>query len=496
MQRRAFLRVFALFVAGFTAALGALSYWLLARAGELAQRLDNPRLTLARFQQPRGRLLDRRGELLAVSEQATGGFYVRRYPQPSLGPLIGLLSPQLGATGLEQAADQFLRGAARESGVPADADDLVAQLSPNPPAVTADVVLTIDADLQRAAEAAFGDGDGAVIVLDPRSGAILAAVSRPTFDPNPLVYAPGDVAGARRAEAAWQELQSDGRQPLLFRPLQGLYTPGSTFKTVTLAAALARRVMTPASSFSYSLNPPNRQQPQPWHANQFVSCHNHTALTFDLTRAYAYSCNVAFSEVGLKIGAQAYQEAMRAFGLGEQPPLEVPAEASLPSRRPDFFTGDEATFALASTAMGQGELAVTPLLMALIVAAIANDGAMPAPYLMSEARSSEGSILWRHTPSIWKRPLDRATAAAAKAVLVASVEEGWARAAKVPGVLMGGKTGTAELGGDGEPHAWFIGFAPAESPQFAIAVVKEHAGYGSAQAAPVARAILAAALGR
>jgi peptidoglycan glycosyltransferase len=265
---------------------------------------------------------------------------------------------------------------------------------------------------------------------------------------------------------------------------------------VTLVAALARRVASPSTTFNYPLSPPNREQPQPWHANRFVSCHNHTVTRFDLTRAYGYSCNVAFAELGLQIGAQAYQEAMRAFGLGEQPPLEVPAEASQPARRPDFFSGDEASFALASTAMGQGELAITPLQMALVVAAIANDGAMPAPYVMAEARGPDGNVVWRHSPSIWKRPMDRGTAETAKAILVASVEEGWARAAKIPGVMMGGKTGTAELGGDTETHAWFVGYAPAENPQFAIAVIKERAGFGSAQAAPVARSILATALGR
>lgn len=484
----------ALLVVATFAIASAVLYWQGVRAGELVQRQDNPRLLQERFQTARGRILDRNGVALAYSEPMEGGFMRRHYPYPSLAPVVGLLSPVLGATGIEAAADQYLSGQAPRVPWPPDLASLAALADPRHRPEGLDVVLTIDLQLQRAVEAAFGETPGAALVMDPKTGAILALVSRPTFDPNSLFAVPGDTAGNQRALQAWQALQADPDQPLLNRATQGRYTPGSTFKTVTLAAALETGVASPSTVFTYKLNPPDREHRLPWHRNEFVTDQNHTVESFDLAHAYAYSCNVAFSELGLAVGRERYLQTMRAFGLGEAPPLEIPVEVSAMQARRDFFTGQEAAYALASTAMGQGELSVTPLQMALITAAVANGGQMPVPHLMAEVRAPSGEVLWRYKPAVWKTPISKRTADTVRDMMGVSVQDGWARGAAVPGVRVGGKTGTAELG-EGEPHAWFIGLAPVEDPQYVVVVIKERAGASSVVATPIAQRIFRAAFG-
>jgi peptidoglycan glycosyltransferase len=347
---------------------------------------------------------------------------------------------------------------------------------------------TIDLALQKVLDNALGQANGAAVALDPKTGAVLALVSHPFFDPN-LLITPGEAA-----DTYWEQLKQDTEAPLVNRSTQGLYAPGSTFKTVTLAAALEAGAATPTTQFSYPLQPPDGNHPVSWHENQYVSCENHTQTQFDLNHAYAYSCNVASSELGLKIGPDTYVKFARAFGLESEPPLDIETETSRLFHTKNYFSGDERFYALGSTAMGQGELAVTPLQMALIAAAIANDGVVPAPYLVEEVRDGKGSVLWQKKPQAWLRAISPATARLVAEAMVVGVEDGWAATAKVKGVKVAGKTGSAQVGQTGKPHSWFIGFAPADNPKVAIAVIKEFGGYGSEEVAPVARAAFEAAL--
>jgi peptidoglycan glycosyltransferase len=257
-------------------------------------------------------------------------------------------------------------------------------------------------------------------------------------------------------------------------------------------------VATPATRFTYQLYPPDRTHGGWWHQSETrILCQNHptNASPFDLSEAYQWSCNIAFADLGLRIGAAAYEELAGRFGLGRAIPLDLPSVASQLYHTPGYLTGPERVYALGSTAFGQGELAVTPLQMALIAAGIANAGKIPRPHVVARVQTAEGSVLDTVIPSIWQTAVDPQTAAIVRSMMVASVEKGWARSAAIKGVSVAGKTGTAETGGKETPHSWFIGFAPADDPRIAIAVVKEYAGFGSEQAAPIARRLMAAFLG-
>ncbi|MEW6232627.1 MAG: penicillin-binding protein 2 [Chloroflexota bacterium] len=483
-MRRNIGGLFGFFVLAFLLVSVALLYWQVIRAPTLLAREDNPRPVEEAKKVTRGRILDRTGQELArslMSRSSTPGHqagYVKRfYSYPPLSPVIGYWSSRYGPAGIEAAEDGHLSGRARAN--PQELWDRFLHR----PQVGDDVVLTVDLALQKVVEAALGKGSGAAVVLNPRTGAILAMASHPYFDANNI-------------ESDWEKIKADPARPLLNRATQGLYPPGSTFKTVTLAAALEQGVVTATTPFSYTLLPPGGVHKVAWHQNDYVSCENHPGKSsFDLSGAYAWSCNVAFSEIGLKMGPDTYLEYARRFGLEEALPLEIPTEVSRAYRRPDYFFGQERFYALASTAFGQGELAITPLQMALISAAIANNGAMPRPHLVNRVQSREGQVLATTVPRIWRISVSPAAASQAKAIMVYSVDSGWASKAQIKGVKVGGKTGTAESGDfKARPHSWFIGFAPAEDPRLAIAVIKEFAGYGSEEAAPAAKKIMEAAL--
>ncbi|MFN8534863.1 MAG: penicillin-binding transpeptidase domain-containing protein [Dehalococcoidia bacterium] len=482
---------------GLGAAATALGYWQIVRAPELTARADNPRRQDEQWRTVRGRMLDRRGRPIAETEVAPDGYVRRVYPVRTLGPVVGFMNPLQGLSGLERAYDDHLAGRAG-----LDPRAAFEQRLLHRPAVGSDLVLTIDLDLQAAAERALASGPpapGAVIALDPRNGAVRALATTPTFDPNRLTFDPtvDDWNAESAVIAAYAaQLDADPARPLLNRACQGLYPPGSTFKTVTLAAALQRNAVQPGQRFSYDLKPPDRDHRNPWHANQFVSCQNHTQREFDLAHAFAYSCNVAFADLGTTVGAPAYLEIARGLGMDQAPPFDLPVEASRLAARPDFFTGDERFYAIAATAMGQGELLVTPLQMALISAAMASGGQPPTPYLVEEIRRPDGRVVVRRQPQRWTSGVSSATAATVRDIMVTSVSEGWASGARIAGAKIGGKTGTAELGGTRtEPHAWFIGFSTADDPRLALALIKESSGMSSAVAAPAAKIVFEAALG-
>ena len=457
----------------------AFPYWQVLRGPELLARADNPRLVEEERRIVRGRILSRDGAELARSQADDKGYVKRIYPYPALAPVVGYASARYGTGGIEAAANAALRG---EEGATL-ADTLRRQLT-HESTSGHEVVLTIDSRLQQVADEALGKANGAIVVLDPRNGEVLAMASHPYFDP-------------QRLEADCERLRADSNRPLLNRATQGLYAPGSTFKTVTLAAALERG-LDPTTVFTYTLRSPDAQHHGWWHVNEFqILCQNHPSNNspFDLAGAYAWSCNIAFATIGLRLCHSDYVEYARRFGLGSPLPLEIPVEPSLLFHTPDYFTGGERFYALASTAFGQGELAVTPLQMALIAATVANDGVAMTPHLVSQVLTADGVVLRTTASRPWRTVVGRQAALTTKSIMVNSVDSGWARVAAIKGVPVGGKTGTAETGDPRQlPHSWFIGFAPADDPRFAIAVIKEFAGYGSEEAAPVGKKVLEAAL--
>jgi peptidoglycan glycosyltransferase len=387
----------------------------------------------------------------------------------------------------------------RDSGLPPEAllqrqlDRLFRRYTPGD-----DVVLTIDGRLQKVADELVGDSAGAVAAVEPRTGAVLVLLSKPNFHPNGIVFNPNtanDRNEIARVHGAWQTLLADAGRPLVNRATNGLYVPGSTFKTVTLAAALDRGITAPNQTYRFSLKPPDARHRVAWHDNQWTSCQNHPQFAqLDLAGAYAWSCNVVFSELGVRLGPDVYTEYAKGFGLGERIPFELPVEPSLLSTDPNYFRSQEGTYGLASTAFGQGQLQITPLQMALVAAAPANGGVLMKPYLVQERRKADGTVLSAAAPERWRQPMSPQSAQLVAQMMVGGVENGWASGIKVPGLALGGKTGTAEIQTGVIPHSWFIGFGPAEAPRIALAVIVENAGFGSDRAAPIAKQLFQTAL--
>ena len=462
-------RLSAVFLLGFAVVALALGYWQVARAPELLARDDNPRLVEAERRFQRGRLLDRHGETLAYTEIGLTRTH-RVYPYPSLASVTGYYSLRYGTGGLEASYDAPLRGADRDPFI-RWVDGLLHR-----PGRGDDVVTTIDLNLQRKVDEILGERRGAVVVMDPRTGEILALASHPTYDPN-------------RLDEEWDALQAALGSPLLNRATQGQYPPGSVFKTVTLAAALEEGLTDPTEVFTDATG----TLPV---GTFIVRCRNHPGRTrLTLGEAYAFSCNVAFAELGLRLGEKRLREYAGRFGIGQAPAVPLPvATGQLADTYP---LGEEN---LAMTAIGQGELLVSPLQMALVAATIANDGVRPAPRLVLEVwRTRAEKMEPVPPPGEPVRVVSRLTAWQVRAAMQQAVTEGWAQGAALPGVAVAGKTGTAQVGPLEQavgppPHSWFIGFAPADAPQVVVALVVEHGGLAAQVAAPLGGRVLQAAL--
>jgi peptidoglycan glycosyltransferase len=438
----------------------------------------------------RGAILDRAGAPLALTRDGR-----RIYPNPDLGHIVGFASRLYGATGVEASFDDYLSGQGSLS------PEMLLQarlLGTAVQAAPADVQLTLDSALQAAAQAALGDKTGAVVLLDAQSGAILALATYPRFDPNTLVLPEraGD-ADVAQVQAAWQALSARQDSPLLNRATQGRYPPGSVIKTFTAAAALDSGVVRGPEG---QVTCPNRLPTEagaPPVRNAVENLAGRTGDPSDLRRVYAWSCNTAFAQLGLGLGAERFGGYAARFGLafadtvtGTADLRDIPADIGTIAGTAGFL---ERPVALADTAFGQGQALLTPLDMARIVQAIAADGKLMRPYLVQEARSGD-TVLYAAKPEMVRQALQPQAAQQMRSVMQTSVEIGYARPVALPGVTIGAKTGTAETP-TGVPHSWFVALAPVEQPRFALAVIVEYGGEGSRAALPVARQVLAAALG-
>jgi peptidoglycan glycosyltransferase len=472
----------------------ALGYWQVYRGMELGQDAANPRVADERMAQPRGRILDRNGVVLAES-QATAQGYQRHYADPSMVHTLGFHSDRFGDTNLEAAFNAELSGQRALSPLDRLAEALFHR-TPRPD----DLVLTVDRRIHDAAVQAMGKSSGALVAIDPRSGAILAMVSTPYFDPNAT-----DTAMAR--------LQSDPSQPLFDRAIQARYVPGSTFKTVTATAALDSHLVDPNQPFMCTTAIKIGTYP--------VDCKNSQQLPkLTYKQAYAWSSNRVFGLTGLLLGfpnlvpinpwlddkppgpypwtenpasiqasANVLEDYARRFGLERSIPFDLPVATSQVKNQGTQWSPE----LLVQTAFGQGELDVTPMQMALIAATVANGGRVPTPYVAAQVRSGDASHQLHQHGEFFSIASSNDVANLMKSFMVEGVDNGYAAKAAIQGVKVGGKTGTAEVG-DGTSHSWFIGFAPADTPRVAVAVIMEHQGSGSDFATPAAQSVMRAAL--
>jgi penicillin-binding protein A len=457
-------KLFYFFVALFVGLILMLTYVQVWAAPSLKVNAANTRAVEDEMKIQRGLILSADGQQLATNRQE-GQYYLRQYPFDDLvEPWLGYNNLRYGRAGIERVYNEELTGQAGLLGVTSSWSAILGQ-----PKRGADLKLTIQMKVQQAAAKALGNRKGAVVALDPRTGAILAMVSYPRYDPNDLT-------------AEWKDLVSDPDTPLLNRAISGLYPPGSVFKIIVGSAAIQTGTVTPQTKFTdsgsvilggYEINN---------YGDKAYGDH-----TFQ--QAFASSINTTFAKVGVQMGADTLASYADAFGFGKPFPWRL---GGAKSRFPDPASMDTAQLAQAS--IGQGGVLSTPLLMGLAAAAVANQGTIMKPYIVDQVVSYNGAIVDKTSPSAWLHPITPATAATMRDMMIQVVRNGTGTAAAVSGVQVAGKTGTAEVAG-AEPHAWFAGFAPAGDPQVAVVVLVENAGSGGSVAAPIAKQVIQAALG-
>jgi peptidoglycan glycosyltransferase len=463
---------------------GAAGYWAVIRAPELVRSPLDPAVIAAARTVPRGAIVDRDGETLASNETDENGESFRVYPSRAISQVVGYASPRYGRAGLELAYDAELAGLAGDPVTDMFRKFLADPYDPK------DLTLALSLELQKAAVAALGDDRGAIVMLDPRTGEVLALASTPTYDASA-------IADPATAKETFESLLADERQPLLPRATLGRYVPGSIFKIVTAVAGLGSGAVTPATTYEEQ---PGAEEDGLLVDGFRVRDGHHPETgdeALDLIGATEASCNIWYALTGLEIGGADMVGYAERLGFGAPIPFDLPTAVSQVTNgsgdAPGGFVDD---VELANAAYGQAETFVTPLQMALVATTIANDGELLRPRLVTAITGRNG------TREIGKeslrRVIDQDDAEAITAAMVQAVEGELGRrftaGARVPGVTTAGKSGTAELGGSGEPHSWVIGFAPADAPRVAIAVLVEQGGRGGEVASPIAGDLMTAYL--
>ncbi|MEX1177356.1 MAG: penicillin-binding protein 2 [Nitriliruptor sp.] len=456
----------------------------LLQADDLATHPANRRLIIREYAIERGPMVVGEEAIARSVETDDGDLrYRRTYPEgPLYAHLTGYYSFILQRSALESALNEDLTGRSTEE----VAQNLGELLGVSDRAGNT-VELTIDPDVQRAAADALGGVTGAVVAIDPLSGAVLASYANPTYDPNPLSsHDPTEI------RETWEALNADESRPLVDRTRQETYPPGSTFKLVTAAAALEAGA-SPTDTFD---------DPEVYDVPQTTAdipnfgggpCADGESIT--LADALRVSCNTTFAQLAVELGAEELATQAERFGFNSAPPYELTvAESAIP--------GDQDVPSTAQSGIGQRDVRATPMQMALIAASIANGGQLVRPHVVESVRAPDGRQLRGPAGASWDvggpsddRPVSPRTAEQLRTMMVDVVEGGTGGRAAIEGAEVGGKTGTAQTGGD-DPTVWFVGFA---EDRIAVAVVLPNSAEdatGGALAAPIARAVMQAALGR
>lgn len=470
----------------FSALLVASTWIQFVQAKELQERPDNRRTLLANYARERGQILVG-GTPIAKSTATKDELkWLRTYPQGELySHVTGFYSFTYGAGGgVEGAEDPLLSGSSDKLFYRRVSDMLTGKTQTG-----ASLELTINPAAQKAADKALGNQRGAVVALDPATGEILAMVSHPAY--NPSVLSNHDSS---KVAASWKSLNADGDRPMVNRSIAGdLYPPGSTFKIVTAAAALESGKFTEESVIPgpARLDLPQTNVGLPNDDKRACGPDNKTTLI----HALEISCNTAFGWLGMELGTKDFLAQAAKFGVGDR--LSVPMTVT-PSRIPTEL--DKAQ--LAQSAIGQRDVRVTPMQVAMISAAVANDGVIMRPHLVRKVTSSDLEVIDEPGPEQLSQAISADTASALTRMMQAVVRSGTGTAAQISGVSVAGKTGTAQHGDGEAPHAWFTGFAPADGKaRVAVAVVVEDGGslgneaVGGRVAAPIAKAVMQAVLG-
>lgn len=480
-MNRALRRVWLVLIVMFLLLFGSTTWIQAVKAQDYNADPRNVRTLYSEYGKHRGPILAG-GSALAQSVPVDDAFgYQRVYdPGEMYAAVTGYYSVVYGASGIEGAMNEELSG---------DADALfyqrISDLLSGERGQGATVRLTLDAGMQEAAWDALGDRRGAVVAMDTATGEVLAMVSRPTYDPTRLATHDG-----AKVREAWQELTEDPADPLANRAIGGdLYPAGSTMKLLVAATALESGSYTPASVVP---GPGSLTLPQSSHtvnnrASGAEPCGPEDRST--LTVALADSCNTSFALLGMELGEDALAEQADEFGFGQE--LEIPLTVT-PSR----LGQDLSPAQVALTSLGQFDVRVTPLQMAMVSSAVANDGVLMEPQMVQAVETADLEPVSEPRPQELSQPLSASNAAEMRQMMEAVTASGTGTSAAVPGATTGGKTGTAEWGDGSQPaHSWYTGYAETDERSIAVAVIVEQGGYGSASAAPVAREVTEEGLG-
>jgi peptidoglycan glycosyltransferase len=472
------LRLFGLVVLMFALLLAFTSRWSVFDASSLRSNPLNARALLQQQRIERGRILAADGTELARSVRRPGSnraeaTFERNYPtRGEFAHAVGYSFIDLGRTGLERFRNDALNGT-----IKSNLQSILDQLQGKRPRGD-EVITTLNSRAQQAANSALEGHEGAVVALEPRSGAVTVMASSPGYDPN--------VLRSRQANA--RLAAGSGGRPLVNRATQFGYAPGSTFKVVTATAAIDSGAFTTESTVSGRDNVPISGVPLQNDQNE-----NFGELT--LAQGLAKSVNTVWAQVAERLGKPTLARYMSRFGFDRKPRLDYPAEQM--SRSGEFrgarLVPPTSRFVdVGRMGIGQDKLEVTPLQMAEVAAAVANGGRLMVPHLTNRIVDPDGRTVQRISPSVQSVVMKSSTAAAVRTMMEAVVNEGTGTSAQIPGVQVAGKTGTAETQiGSAINNVWFIAFAPAASPRVAIAVtLRGVPGQGAAFAAPVARQVM------
>ena len=456
-RNKEFARVTYIFVALFLGMMGYIAYFQVVKSRDIIRSPYNARQDSYADRVVRGKIVDKNGNVLAQTNVAPDGTETREYPYGNIFAHVVGYSVQ-GKAGLEAEENYelltsnafFLEKLKNEFQDQKNQGDTV--------------VTTLDATLQEAAYDALGAYKGAVVVLEPSTGKILAMVSKPDYDPNTV-------------KQNWEALSTDENSVLLNRATQGLYAPGSTFKIVTALEYM--REHSDYNSYSYNCTGVIEQE------GTAIHCYGgnvHGPL--DLQGSFAYSCNTSFSNIGLSLDPSAFQATSKELLFGKKLPCVLPAAKS-------SFTlsAQDGSAARMMTAMGQGQTQVSPYHMALITAAVANGGTLMKPYLVDSVTNYKGAEMSKNKPSKYGELMTAQEASALKAYMQSVVDYGTGSVLSGQSYTAAGKTGTAEYSSDKEKdHSWFVGMSNVENPELVISVIIESSD-GTAKAVNVAKQV-------
>ncbi len=483
-------RVGAVMIVLFIGLIAQLTYLQVADSHKLDTDPRNARGFLRNVQRDRGPIVTADGVVVARSVPSNDEYkHQRVYPDATallFAQVVGFQSIQFGETGVERTFSDDLAGRTFKLQT-SNIADVFARRQP-----VGTVVLTLSNKIQSTAANLLGGRAGSVVVLDVATGGVIAAYSNPTYNPNLLVS-----HNVKTAQTARNLYLSATDQPLLPHAWAELYPPGSTFKTVTASVALENNVDV------NTIFPVRRSIPLPQTNGQVLNNFGGEACGGTLMEGFTVSCNTTFAQVGFDLGDRLATGAQN-FGVQSTPPASGgdtgidPPIARSTGPVPGTFQHNQPGFM--QDAIGQHDVAVSPMQMALVAEAIATGGTMLQPHFVECVTDADGRVVKRIGTTNYKRAIDSATAGTMTQFMLSVVNDprGTGTAAQIPGVQVAGKTGTAETGGDQPPHAWFIAFAPADHPRYAVAVLVEHGGSngvnaeatGGRVAAPIAKQIL------